>query len=261
MLLRRVISHVRKQEWTAVGIDFLIVVLGVFVAAQVTNWNETRKDQQRANAYAERLLDDLRFNAWQVEYMIVYNGEVLKHAGLAAGALPGDAPLSDEDLLVSAYRASQYLYYGTRRATYDEMVATGDIGLLSDRLLRETALVFYSDPTIATTTEEGRTSEYRRAFRRAVPAAVQRALLRDCGDIVIEPGDYEGIRGSIDYPCTLDLPAPVIAAAAARLRALPELLEDLQLRFGDIETAILNLEQGTPGLLEDLRALAGRGAP
>jgi Family of unknown function (DUF6090) len=261
MILRRLTEHVRTQNWFAVALDFLIVVLGVFVAAQVTNWNETRNDQQRANAYAERLLEDLKFNAWQVDYMIAYNGEVLKHAGLAAGALTGDAPLSDEDLLVSAYRASQYLYYGTRRSTYDEMVATGDIGLLADRLLRETALVFYSDPTVATTTEEGRTSEYRQAFRRAVPATVQRALLRDCGDIVIDPGDYEGIYGSIDYPCTLELSATVIADSAARLRALPELLSALQLRFGDIETAILNLEQGTPGLLEDLRALAERDSP
>lgn len=35
MLLRRVISHVRKQEWTAIGIDFVIVVVGVFVGIQV----------------------------------------------------------------------------------------------------------------------------------------------------------------------------------------------------------------------------------
>src|SRR3990167_1966354 len=258
MLLRRVIDHVRKQEWTAIAIDFLIVVLGVFVATQVADWNETRKNRVRANGYAERLLDDLRFNAWQVDYMIAYNVEVLKNAGLAAGALTGDAPLPDEDLLVSAYRASQYLYYGTRRSTYDEMVATGDIGLLSDQLLRETALVFYADPTSGNTTEEGRTSEYRRQFRRTVPAPVQRALLKDCGDIVIEPGDYEGIVGSIDYPCTLDLPPPVIADTAARLRASPELLSALQLRFGDIETSVLNLQQGTPGLLEDLHAVAER---
>jgi len=28
MILRRVIEHFRKQEWTAIAIDFLIVVVG-----------------------------------------------------------------------------------------------------------------------------------------------------------------------------------------------------------------------------------------
>jgi hypothetical protein len=31
MLLRRVIKHLQHQEWTVIIIDFLIVVLGVFV--------------------------------------------------------------------------------------------------------------------------------------------------------------------------------------------------------------------------------------
>jgi hypothetical protein len=141
------------------------------------------------------------------------------------------------------------------------MLATGDIGLIADRRLRETALMFYADPTIGITTDEGRNAEYRRVFRRAVPADVQRTLLDDCGDRIIEPGDFEGIVGSINYDCELDLPAHKVAAAAARLRADPALLSALQLRFADLETAILNLEQGTPGLLDNLRALSGRSAP
>ena len=51
MLLRRVIAHFRKQEWTAIGIDFLIVVMGVFIGIQVANWNEDRAARAR-----ERLL-------------------------------------------------------------------------------------------------------------------------------------------------------------------------------------------------------------
>ncbi len=30
MILRRVIGHFRRQEWTAIAIDFVIVVVGVF---------------------------------------------------------------------------------------------------------------------------------------------------------------------------------------------------------------------------------------
>jgi hypothetical protein len=37
MILRRVIKHFRNQEWTAIAIDFVIVVFGVFVGIQVAN--------------------------------------------------------------------------------------------------------------------------------------------------------------------------------------------------------------------------------
>jgi hypothetical protein len=36
--LRRVTGHVQKQDWFAVGVDFAIVVVGVFVGIQVSNW-------------------------------------------------------------------------------------------------------------------------------------------------------------------------------------------------------------------------------
>ena len=54
MILRRVIEHFRKQEWTAIAIDFLIVVVGVFVGLQVNNWNELRVDRLRADNYMAR---------------------------------------------------------------------------------------------------------------------------------------------------------------------------------------------------------------
>ena len=40
MLLHRVINHVRAQHWTAVLLDFVIVVVGVFIGLQVDNWNQ-----------------------------------------------------------------------------------------------------------------------------------------------------------------------------------------------------------------------------
>lgn len=55
MLLRRTVEHFRKQEWTAIGIDFVIVVVGVFVGIQVSNWNAARLDEVKAQAYVGRM--------------------------------------------------------------------------------------------------------------------------------------------------------------------------------------------------------------
>ena len=40
MLLRRITQHVNEQNWFAVWLDFVIVVVGVFIGIQVSNWND-----------------------------------------------------------------------------------------------------------------------------------------------------------------------------------------------------------------------------
>ena len=50
MLLRHLIEHVRAQNWTAVCIDLVVVVVGVFVGIQVANWNESRLEAERNDA-------------------------------------------------------------------------------------------------------------------------------------------------------------------------------------------------------------------
>ena len=65
MILRRVIHHAKKQEWTAIAIDLVIVVVGVFIGIQVSNWNADRADNIRGvlDAFARdpNLLSELRF--------------------------------------------------------------------------------------------------------------------------------------------------------------------------------------------------------
>ncbi len=58
MLLRRVIAPFRNQEWTAIALDFLILVVGVFIGIEVANWNDARVDEGRAQAYLERIVAD-----------------------------------------------------------------------------------------------------------------------------------------------------------------------------------------------------------
>ena len=62
----------KTQNWTAVGLDFIIVVVGVFVGIQVSNWNDTRLQQQSANAYIERLRADLAANQEDLDQRLVY---------------------------------------------------------------------------------------------------------------------------------------------------------------------------------------------
>jgi hypothetical protein len=108
-------------------IDFFIAVLGVFVATQVTNWNEEREARARAETYSARLADDLRYEAWQTEYLIAYYKDVLTNAERAVGALTDGPALTDEQLLISAYRANtSSMEHGARPTMKCSPPATSD---------------------------------------------------------------------------------------------------------------------------------------
>ena len=256
MILRRLVENLKHQHWTGVFIELVIVVLGVFIGMQVSNWNQLREVDQQSTVFTARLKADLRSEDWTYQFLIVYNREVLANANRAAGALDGSAPLSDEALLVSAYRATQYRSRNRRGAAFDEMISTGTIGLIRDQALRDTAMRLYNVQTFDHLVQEGMHSRYREAFRMSLPNDVQRALGRNCGDHVIRLGDYAHIRGNLDYPCQTGLSAQAIANSAQALRANPELVPFLRLRIADIESRLFDLTGNNKPIMDGLRAVA-----
>ncbi|MEQ9506899.1 MAG: hypothetical protein RLO80_11565 [Hyphomonas sp.] len=258
MILRRLTEHMKAQNWFAVALDFVIVVTGVFIGLQASNWNDNRETRQRAALFSERLIEDLRYEAWAYQYLIDYNKDVRISVKAALDTLSGSAPLSDEQFLINAYRATQYKYMDRHRATFDELISTGDIGLIADETLRVTAVSIYTTTLIDVIAEEGRNAPVRTIFRKRVPADVQQAVLAKCGDRFAPIGDYEAISGSLAYSCELGLAPDMIASAAATLRADEGLVEALQIRFADLETAIVDLEAVNAETFSNLRAIAGR---
>ena len=45
-LLHRQINNLRTQNWTAIGLEFLMVVFGVFLGLEATNWNAGLSDRR-----------------------------------------------------------------------------------------------------------------------------------------------------------------------------------------------------------------------
>lgn len=236
MILRRVIAHFRKQEWTAIAIDFVIVVVGVFVGIQAANWNAVLATDQRSRAVTARLVEDLHAEAWGFQYLLEYSDDVLKSAEWALAALEGRVARNDEVFLAAAYRATQYREPRRRRSTYDELISTGEIGLIREPALRDLAIKVYTTPMFDNIRQEGVGSRYRETFRMTVPIAVQRALGASCGDRNVVVGDYQSIVDQLDYPCTTGLPPEALREAAAALEADAEVARLLRLRIADIET-------------------------
>ena len=59
MIFRRVKAHIEKENWFAVFIDFLIVVVGILIAFQITNWSEERAERDSERDFLDRLHSDI----------------------------------------------------------------------------------------------------------------------------------------------------------------------------------------------------------
>jgi hypothetical protein len=136
MLLRRVIAHVRKQEWTAVALDFVIVVAGVVIGIQVSNWNAARVD-----ADVERTL----MVSLQRDFEMITEADLERYertlaapddlAHLIIAVRRGVEP--EPAVVWAGLEAAMTGYAGTRASpTYDELLATGRLSRLTNADLR-----------------------------------------------------------------------------------------------------------------------------
>ncbi len=157
MILRRVTQHVKDQNWFAVFLDFFIVVAGILIAFQITNWNEARQDRQAEQRYLAELARDLEADITQArEHQVGALGRVATSEMILAVAAPehmrpGFWPEIEEDAVPEAiYSALPYAALTASNnmvstdSTFEELIQTGNISVLSDRALVSDLTEFYS---------------------------------------------------------------------------------------------------------------------
>lgn len=257
MILRRLSQSLKQQDWTAIWIEFVLLVVGVFLGIQVANWNQERATRIQSELFTQRLREDLRIEVWNRAALIAYHASVRTHAMKALAALEGKADLSNEELIIRAYRASQYGELTRYRATYDELTSTGNIGLIEDRLLRKMATEIYNSNTVDNLKNEGINSRFRTAFRMNIPIEVQDAIADNCGDRDLVIGDYASLREILNYECKTGLPQRDIDQAVSILRSDPSYIQMLRLRIADIKSQLATIGQNlSPEVTVGLEALS-----
>lgn len=137
MITRRIAAHLRSQQWTAILIDFLIVVVGVFVGIQAANLNSERIDRQAEKEYRSRLLADLDVILTNAANQL--NFETNKSREVAVALDLAALPPSDD----KAARLGQALVVVTVRLspnfespTFNDLQNSGRLALIKDPALR-----------------------------------------------------------------------------------------------------------------------------
>ena len=177
MFMRRIADALRRQEWTTILIEFVLVIVGVLVALQLDQW----KDALAENAEEKRLLtavrDDVQQDILDLENTKLALDSVADFGTTALAFLEqGDCADACWPTLVAFFHASQWMDVQLNKATYEEVRRAG---LPRDLSLRNALAQYYAlnEQSVRVFAELPR---YRELVRSIIPAAIQTHLWAAC---------------------------------------------------------------------------------
>lgn len=145
MIGRRIRKHVRQQNWFAVSIDLLIVVVGVFIGIEVSNWNEARQVRAEERRYYSQVRADLVSDVQTFQFAQQRSRLNDAQAQLALSALEGSVTdHSPADVAMALHRGAFLYLPVANRTTFDELISTGNLSLLRDHALKRRISEYYS---------------------------------------------------------------------------------------------------------------------
>jgi hypothetical protein len=149
MILRRLTQHIKDQNWFAVGLDFVIVVVGILLAFQITSWSEVRGEKVALARAEVAIAGDLIDNYINAKERIALS-ECRKLGLRALGERllqPGDrweaAPNISNDTELAAFPAvvgSPKRFWKTR--IWETELARGSFDLMDPERRRDIDLIF-----------------------------------------------------------------------------------------------------------------------
>ena len=259
MVIRRIREHVTAQNWFAVGIDFLIVVAGVFIGTQATIWNDRRIEREQSRTYRARLIDELDFNTLQFRQQIAYYGQIRNHGIATLRSLQSPAPRSGRDFLVDAYQATHIDTGAPKRFIYDEMISAGLVDRLGGDRIQNVASDYYLEIEANERTLR-EIFPFRTTMRTVMPYAAQKAIRDRCGDIAVNHGQRV-IGYRLPKVCDVALGPTVIGDGVTRIRAQPRIADELTRYLASLDEKLnvldINLKR-TEDLKATLSDAAGR---
>ena len=138
MLLRRITQHVKNQNWFAVLLDFLIVVVGVFIGIQVANWNDGRAERNQASDLVMRMVAETSASSKELEEYTIVHQEISRKASLLAVSLKNaeDCLAMDTELVLLLVSFADFPPPRFSLPNAEQALTTGSLALLKSSAVK-----------------------------------------------------------------------------------------------------------------------------
>ena len=140
MIFKRFSKHVRDHDWFAVSVDFVILVVGVFIGLQVTEWGQTRADRASEASAIERLIVEYERN---LEILADDRNKSVRVMRASAGLMELIEPEPDpgiDDAQVGQLLGDCLMnpVFTPALGVTNSLLASGELGLIQDPEIQRT---------------------------------------------------------------------------------------------------------------------------
>ena len=227
--------------------EFFIIVIGVLVALGVDRWASAQEDRAMESRYLEGFASDLGRDSVNLERLIELWAGSATSGELLLQVVRGDE-LPEEPSLFELIRLAGIVNRPTTAvATYEDLIASGNLGLVRDRDLRIEISEYYRARPDNNTYFERLDLRFRTISREILPPRLA------------YEADASGCTGVLR--CT-DPPGFDRAGALQRLVSYPNIEDLLRSRIRDLVRGSYILQQNLESTVALMRRLetAGVGA-
>jgi hypothetical protein len=231
MITRRFIAQAKAQNWFAAALEIIIVLVGVFLGIEASNWNQQRNDRERGRAYLTRIDSDLAVDIAKFDDALAFWKRVSDY-GMTALRFADTGSTGDMtpwQVVVAFFQASQVGEFTSARYTFDEMRSAGQIGLISSVELRSAISRYYGGAANPTLSER---PPYREHVRGLIPIDVQMYIWSHCYRTL-----PDGTQELTD--CDSPIPQEKAAEIAAMIRQNAPVMAELRYWVSTLHVASL----------------------
>ena len=144
MLLRRITKHVTDQNWFAVFVDFLIVVVGVFIGIQVANWNDANSDREEQYLTLELLEKDIQNDIVNIEILTESLTIIVENYIFCLDVLARKNNASKSDFDKRFATILGVVTFTQNRTSFENLVSSGKLELIENSGLLNEIIAYYN---------------------------------------------------------------------------------------------------------------------
>ncbi len=139
MILQKLASAIRRQDWFQVVIEVLIVIIGIFLGLQVQSWNEQRMERVEEAEYIARLHDDFTESVVTNDFNVQNATNQWEDGKKVITMLERcELPYEERDLFARGFHgAGKFLPIILNTTTIDELNSTGKYQVIQNVGLRK----------------------------------------------------------------------------------------------------------------------------
>lgn len=137
LLLARFAGALREQDWAAAALEVVIVVFGIVIGFQVTEWGEQRELRARVDVQLEALREDFRANRVQLTDVLRQQESSVERKREMLRVMHGASPRPEPEVLAGhVFSAVTFHRFEPVLGAYDALLNAGDLRLVGDPELR-----------------------------------------------------------------------------------------------------------------------------